>query len=1433
MSLSQPLGFCLYEIGVSCVALGLGFYYAWQLTLLILATLPILGIVMFFVSKRLAPAIEAQKQELSLAAKYTNTAISNINTVKAYNGEDHEIWQYCNMVKKVAASYLLQARANALQFGIMKFATVGLFVQGFWFGLLLVNRGMDPGRIYTTYYVCLIAMQSIEIVLPQWLVLAKGKSAGHTLKAIVEGLQQGLRRKVPGMGGGLVPEVCDGDIEIKNVGHILFSGLESLANIKKVSFSYPSNSERVAMSGVNFFFPANEITYIVGRSGSGKSTVGNLLMQYYEIDQGEILIDGNSIRTLNLDWLRENITLVQQQSILFNETILQNICFGKKSPATNEEIFEATQTADLQNTLDALPQGLNTIVGSSGKSLSGGQQQRIALARARLRNSPIVILDEATSALDQKSRSLVMEKIREWRKNKTTIIITHDVSTILADEYVYVLEQGAIVQEGYRKALEEQRHGIFATLLPAAGIDLPNSTHRRSSPILPVNQAPESSLPDFEDLYAERGTFAKFLSQESDSRTWRKSFGVQDGPTSLGMGSVRNNAVQALEYLATPRISGDISFSPFQSSIRPKSMTIGPQGALDPYLQSLETTIAFLSPDHDRRSSFQPIIVQHRPPTVPYSSPVVNSGSSSAKPHRVAALVSSPCSIDVSAPTPSSSHKRDVYSYSSALMLSHERTVTPDRSEIEGHASLKFLQLSCGDTSFLATSTLSRSAPRTTTIAKDPPEAHPVSESNRHLLDLSATAKSDIIMEESPKMNQNRPGDFVLESLPGIKPQNYSYDWKSASMSQILRTIWPMLNKMDRAIFLFGFFASFIVAIATPAFAFVLAQLLNVYYLPTNRSAIAMKWALILIGIAIVDSLATFCSHLSLEYAAQQWVNALRVEALKRILAQPKSWFDKERNSPHRLSECLDRNAEEMRNLIGRFVGPIFITIWMMSITVVWALVISYKLTLVAMACFPLIYLNTRLNDFVSSKWENKCNQVAASASTIFNETFSNIRVVRALTLENHFKKKHENAVQSAWKTGLRRGVYSGMMFGVIDSLTYFVMATIFYYGATIITSRQITILEVLKVLNLLLFGIANATSLLILMPQINSSRSTGTQMLYLAQLPRCSSHETTGTKRIPSPFPVVFRDLNFTYPSRYEGKTLNGINLTLPAGSCTAIVGPSGSGKSTIASLLLGLYPPNPTHSLHAFPLTFAGVPSNELNISSLRNFISIVAQQPLLFPTTVYANIVYGLPEGSPYSNLKSAIRAANDAGIHEFIDSLAHGYNTIIGDGGMGISGGQAQRIVIARALIRRPKILILDEATSALDKVSAIAIRDCIGRIMQRGKDNGEDTAVVLISHDVEMMRIAGRIVVVQDGKVVEEGGFNDLLKGKDGKKFRELIGMEGSRRDIDEDINEGTDEISELKTLRFGSDLSRSDLKIGLGLDLTTPIMPGRSKGTRN
>ncbi|CZT09583.1 related to STE6-`Full-size` ABC transporter responsible for export of the `a` factor mating pheromone [Rhynchosporium graminicola] len=1234
MGVSQPMGFLVYELFGALAALGLAFYYSWKLSLVIIATFPFAGLLFFLVSIELGSAIEAQKRELTKASKFANTAITAINTVKVYNGQNQEVWQYYDTIKKVAAAYLIQARCNAAQFGITKFLMVGLFVQGFWFGLVLVKKGMDPGAILTTFYACLAAMQGLETVLPQWLVLKKGMSAGQTLKAIMMQVKKG--RVMTSMMGSLRPDSCVGDIEIKGV-----------------SFAYPSNVQQNVLNEADFFFPAGETTFIVGRSGSGKSTLSNLLMKYYEPTRGEILVDGNPISILDSTWLRKNITLVQQQSILFNETVLQNIEFGGSQPAARRDILQATRTADLEQTLLELPEGLHTIVGSNGKSLSGGQQQRIAIARARLRDAPIVILDESTSALDQTSREKVSKTIREWRKRKTTIVITHDVTQIMDDEYVYVLEHGVVVQEGYRKKLAEKKHGTFASFLPEAQTpDLGNplsDTRRYSMPSSPSSLSSPIVLFD-ERLPQHEGLFSRFLGlQPTNPHGFVRT--AASPAIALGDGFAQVNALRASRIWATPS-------APTEDGIFP----------------------SFRSSEHQR---------------------------------------------------PEGERKRE-----SITLPGSTQKFSPGPQPDEWILLLPVLAVS-----------------RTKGLRIRPPAINTS-------VPVRTVTHSPIALTIQPPQDSETSSKIPLERKP-------------ASLKGILGTIWPTLRWKGRCILCLGFATALIVAGGTPAFAYVFAKLLQVYYEPVNQDGQALKWALSLLAIAIVDGFATFCSHYALEYSGQAWVNTLRVEALKRIMAQPRSWFDKERNSTSRLNECLDRNAEEMRNLIGRFSGPIFTTFWMLTASIVWAFVISWKLTLVATACGPVIYVVTRTFNWVSSKWEDKSNHASDVTSSIFTETFANIRVVRALTLEDHFKKKHSKATADTYKTGMYRSLYSGTLFGLVDALTYLITALIFYYGAMIVTRGEIPVSSILEVANLLLFGIANAVSMLNLVPQINTSRTTATHMLYLANLPLNSSHETTGETRLASPFPIIFNNLSFTYPGR--PKTLSGISLSIEAGSCIALVGPSGSGKSSIASLLLGLYSPNPSRSDQAAPLTFNNIAMHECNMATLRSFIAFVPQHPLLFPASILSNIIYGLAEGSPFSNSASASLAAEEAGIHEFVMSLPMGYATMIGDGGMGLSGGQAQRIAIARALVRRPKVLVLDEATSALDAVSAEAVRDTVRKLLERGRDAEEGgMAVLLISHGVEMMKIASEVVVIESGRVVERGGFEELKRK--GGAFSRLIGV---------------------------------------------------------
>ena len=934
-----------------------------------------------------------------------------------------------------------------------------------------------------------------------------------------------------------------------------------------------------------------------------------------------MLVDGKSIQTLDISWLRNNVTLVQQQSVLFNETIFRNIAFGRidHSNVPIKDVNRCIETACLEATIQSLPQGVHTAVGAGGCALSGGQKQRLAIARARLRNTPILIIDEGTSALDHVTRSRVMETIRSWRERKTTIIITHDISQIQETDFAYVLDHGAVVQEGFRSALERKLSGkAWKLLQPDAVKPLPH-------PLLssPLRQA---------------GRFSTIEESLRSSHDEVDSIDIQirSKPTII------------------PRIAG------------------------------LSEEAYIPSPSRNRRASFtSTAVVSRRLSTAP-------------------SFFNPPCSRLSLLP----------YSDEERAWPLPENTIQRNSSEIFS----------------------------------------PIS--------LDSMSKSSV-KPDSKKSQASKRCFFILDRKPRKSLKSVDFP----SIKAILMTIWPVLLWKDRVFLILGFAFATVHAAATPLFSWVFSKLLGTFFIPENRTHTAFVWSMSVFGVAIGDSVSVFFVHYLLERCGQAWVDNLRAQAIKRILDQPRAWFDDEKNDHSGLIECLDRNAEEMRNLLGRFAAFVFLAVVMLLIAVVWSMILCWKLTLVGLASAPLMYGVTRVFEAVSGSWEKKSNDAGSKASSIFTETFENIKTVRSLTLEGYFHQKYTMATDRARNVGYFRAGYSGLFFGISDSAVIFLTALIFFYGAKLVSSTSFTTVHVVTVLTMLLFSVTNANNAIAFLPQINTSRDTASRLLRLTALPYRSSYEHTGRTHIREIGSITFSHVSFSYPSRPDVRILNDLDLRIAPGRSTALVGSSGCGKSTIASLILGLYPPA------SGVLSISGHHIGSLHLPTVRSLVATVPQQPALFPGTIAKNITYGLAEYSRLASMASVRLAAKAAEIDDFISTLPEGYNTKIGEGGSGLSGGQAQRIAIARALVRRPKMLILDEATSGLDGESARAIRGTIQRLRRQG------VGILAITHDEEMMKVCNSCVVLKDGQVAEMGSYADLI-WKEGGELRRLLGRPG-------------------------------------------------------
>ncbi|KAL1964596.1 hypothetical protein VTN77DRAFT_6770 [Rasamsonia byssochlamydoides] len=1181
---SQPLGFTLQYLVRTVAALGLAFYTSWKVTLVTLAAVPFSSAMIAFLSSRTNPIIKAQQSKLTDASKLSYDAFTAVETVKCFNGQFPTYCRFVSCIKEAARFYLRLALLASLQIAVTRLMTFGMFVQGFWYGSSLVNSGqLSSGDVLRTFWACLTAIQSIEQIVSHLPALERGKIAGATLKSYLHGPPH---EEFPVADRGAChPLFCRGDIEVRNV-----------------SFAYPSQTKRLVLRSTNIFFPAGKTTFVIGQSGSGKSTLANLLLRFYSSCSGEILIDKNPIQTIDTRWIRNNITLVQQQSFLFNETLLRNIVFGSndRNDVTKQQIEACIGTAKLQDVISHLPEGLETVVGVGGNLLSGGQKQRVAIARARLRDSPILILDECTSALDYQNRIGVMDAIRTWRKGKTTIIITHDTSQILENDFAYVLEQGRVVASGYKMDLMGGSCNLFSG--EDEGLSDSGSSNSKS---------PETSSED---------GFFELSDNDSDTS----------------------------------------SFASFKD----------------------------------------------RPRAIPLQTVYIDE-----------------CSIPQYDDDQASNHSNFEYEHANAPLIRHEPATVRHKSHIKRVKHVINDDVGQG---------FSYNNPRSS--------------------------------RSGPSMRSSGPE----MKRPKRKPAPEIHGHPILSLHRILLTIPSILSWKQRILLILALACAIMHASATPIFSYLLSRLFQAFYAAGNRANLARRWSVAVLGLAVGDATMSFVMHYVLEYCSQVWMDSLRNEAMRRILDQPRSWFEEEENKPLHLTVCLDQNAEEIRNLIGRFAGSVLVAAVTLIMAVVWSFTICWKLTLVSLACGPVMYIITKGLESVNREWESRSNDVNEAVASIFSETFSDIRTVRAFTLESYFHSKLSEILRKSMIAALKRAGYSGIFFGLVESAIIFASALLFYYGAVVTSSGESTATDIMSIFAMILFSIGYANTVISWIPQINSACETASRLLRLSRLPFASSHEHVGKLRVFEPEPVQFTNLKFRYPRRPEALVLRNFSLTIPASSCCALVGCSGSGKSTIASLLLGLYPSlSPLSGPPA--ITLGGVDIQQLHIPTLRSLVALVPQQPRLFADTIRANITYGLNPCSRLNSMKNIRAAAQAAGIDEFICSLPEGYSTLVGDGGLGLSGGQAQRLVIARALVRQPRILILDEATSNLDGESAEIIRRSIQKLV--GARQG--LTVILITHAREMMEMADSVVVIDGGSVVEQGPYHDLLQ-RPGGKLREML-----------------------------------------------------------
>ncbi|CAI2161842.1 17921_t:CDS:1 [Funneliformis geosporum] len=461
--ISEQLGYFIQYLVTAISTFIVAFIKNPILTLVIFASMPLLFLILAYTSRKSNPLIEQERDIFVQAGNILESALSAIKTIRAFNGEEKEEkkhYQSLQMANDVSANL---AWIFALRTGLSQFLLLSLFVQGFWYGAILVaNQTMAPGGVLSVFYSSMLGLSALRGVLPRLATIARAK---HAIKSINNLLEKVALMDLEALRGFKLPKI-EGNIELN-----------------QVSFSYPSRPDTWVLRNLDLYIPAFHTTVFVGESGSGKSTITQLIQRLYEPDDGIIMLDGRELRILNISWLRQQIGVVSQEPVLFDDTIFANVAYGRSDywNTTVEEVENACKLACIHDFIIELPEGYNTSLGDMGKKLSGGQRQRIAIARALIKDPAILILDEASSALDMTSDYMVQEALENCRKNRTTIVVTHQLNHIKDSDLVYVLHEGEVVESGTKSKLLNIKNGYYNKLAVEHSPNPKRRTHELNS----------------------------------------------------------------------------------------------------------------------------------------------------------------------------------------------------------------------------------------------------------------------------------------------------------------------------------------------------------------------------------------------------------------------------------------------------------------------------------------------------------------------------------------------------------------------------------------------------------------------------------------------------------------------------------------------------------------------------------------------------------------------------------------------------------------------------------------------------------------------------------------------------------------------------------------------------------------------------------------
>ncbi|CAK9173411.1 unnamed protein product [Ilex paraguariensis] len=556
-----------------------------------------------------------------------------------------------------------------------------------------------------------------------------------------------------------------------------------------------------------------------------------------------------------------------------------------------------------------------------------------------------------------------------------------------------------------------------------------------------------------------------------------------------------------------------------------------------------------------------------------------------------------------------------------------------------------------------------------------------------------------------------------------------------------------------------GTFCAFIAGAQMPLFALGVTQALVSYYMDWDTTCHEVKKiAFLFCGGAVITVIVHAIEHLCFGIMGERVTLRVREMMFSAILRNEIGWFDDTNNTSSMLASRLESDATLLRTVVVDRTTILLQNVGLVVTAFIIAFILNWRLTLVVMATYPLIISGHISEKLFMKGYGVNLSKAYLKANMLAGEAVSNIRTVAAFCSEEKVLDLYARELVEPSRHSFTRGQIAGILYGVSQFFIFSAYGLALWYGSVLMGKEISTFKSVMKSFMVLIVTALAMGETLAMAPDILK----GNQMV--ASVFEVLDRKTevvgdVGDELTRVEGTIELKGVEFSYPSRPDVQIFKDFNLRVRAGKSMALVGQSGSGKSSVLALILRFYDPT------AGKVMVDGKDIKKLKLKYLRKHIGLVQQEPALFATSIYENILYG-KEGASEGEVIEAAKLAN---AHNFISALPEGYLTKVGERGVQLSGGQKQRVAIARAVLKNPAILLLDEATSALDVESERVVQQALDRLMK-------NRTTVIVAHRLSTIKHADQISVLQEGKIVEQGTHSTLVENKDGAYFK-LISLQ--------------------------------------------------------